>query len=79
MAVLSIAIAGPLSPSQGNQAHGRNTKKQPDVLNTYPIEVKVKEDGTKERIRRVCSCGSKLLYDIRTLDLYCQERFIVSE
>lgn len=58
----------------------RHAKEEPNFLNNYPTEVKEKEDGTKERIRRVCSsCGGKLLYDIHTHDLYCQECFIESE
>ncbi len=58
---------------------GRYAKEEPNILNTYPKEVKVREDGTKVRIRRNCSCGGKLIYDVHTHDLYCQECFLVSE
>ncbi|OPY49330.1 MAG: hypothetical protein A4E49_03153 [Methanosaeta sp. PtaU1.Bin112] len=67
-------------PPKFIRLRGRYAKENPDPLNSYPTEIREKEDGSKERMRRVCDrCGGRLVYDIITLDLYCQECFIVSE
>lgn len=67
-------------PPKFIRIRGRYAREQPNELNSYPTEVREKEDGSKERMRRVCDrCGGRLVYDYITLDLYCEKCQLVSE
>ncbi len=65
-------------PPKFIRLQGRMAKEVPDPLNSAPTEVVELESGQLQRVRRVCSCGGRLVYDHNSI-LYCEKCKLIDE
>lgn len=66
-------------PPKFIRLRGRTAKEQPNPFNNYPTRI-IEVDNKKVRIRDSCrNCGGRLVYDTITMDLYCEDCFVVHE
>ncbi len=65
-------------PPKFIRLQGRMAKEIPNPLNSISTEVVELESGQLQRVRRVCSCGGRLVYG-HDLVLYCEKCKLVDE